>query len=370
MVGAALAAALSSHPKTAHLKVAVLDRQVWDSSGAGYVRYRAADAGRTVMGHVAENSVLQAALMHCLHRPGANVELMWPVSVEGLQLPAYPSASDAGGTQSSSPFAELHLAGGRSLKARLVVGADGARSHTRQLAQMRTMGYSYGQRGLVVSVRTASPNRTAWQRFLPTGPLALLPVRDGYSNVVWSTTPQHARQLEHSTPQELVRALNEPFGQTSAVANLFGAPDSTEPFQLPPMVTEAPGPPPKSFQLVLCQAGKYVRPRLALVGDAAHAVHPLAGQGVNLGFADVAQLTDAIALAVETGTDIGDLQHLETQYERPRQSANMRMAATLDALKRVFQPQNAVFASIRGAGLNLINSAPAVRTKIMEVAMG
>ncbi len=100
------------------------------------------------------------------------------------------------------------------------------------------------------------------------------------------------------------------------------------------------------------------------------AVHPLAGQGVNLGFADVAQLTDAIALAVETGTDIGDLQHLETQYERPRQSANLRMAATLDALKRVFQPQNAVFASIRGAGLNLINSAPAVRTKIMEVAMG
>ena len=89
----------------------------------------------------------------------------------------------AGGTQSSSPFAELHLAGGRSLKARLVVGADGARSQTRQLAQMRTMGYSYGQRGLVVSVRTASPNRTAWQRFLPTGQYAqLMQAR----NIIWS----------------------------------------------------------------------------------------------------------------------------------------------------------------------------------------
>lgn len=195
--------------------------QVWDHGGSGFIRWHAADSGLSRMGVVVENTVLQAALLRAAlgsssgeHTAQAQgVAGVWPAAIRSLDLPPYAptsssgqagglgerAASGGGASSSSSSSCELvgvHLQDGRHLRCRLLVGADGGRSLVRQMAGLRTLGWQYGQRGVVASVSTAAPSHTAWQRFLPTGPLALLPVRDGYSNIVWSTTPEAAAALE------------------------------------------------------------------------------------------------------------------------------------------------------------------------------
>lgn len=345
--------------------------QVWDSTGSGFVQYNAATSSEVTMGHVAENGVIQYALMERL-RP--NVHNMWPATVKALELPPFSPSQQSGTMQSSNAFASLQLEGGPTIKAKLVVGSDGGNSRVRQMAQLRTVSWSYKQRGLVATVATATPNTSALQVFLPNGPLALLPVRDGFSNIVWSTTPAQAAELEAMTPNNFVNAVNMALSggprPSSVLGGMTGARASSAQFEDPPLVTKAVGQPPKSFPLVLCHAGRYVRPRLALIGDAAHTVHPLAGQGVNLGFGDVKALVDAIAHATETGMDIGSMTLLEEDYERPRQQANISMTAALDGLKRVFEPQTGLTARIRSIGLGLLNDVPFAKDKIMQYAMG
>jgi ubiquinone biosynthesis monooxygenase Coq6 len=292
------------------------DMEVWDAGGGGFMRFNAHALARGAMGWVAENAAVASALAREVRAPGSNVELLEGCGIAAAALPPYRGA--LGGE-----LAALRLeGGGREVRARLVVGADGAGARVRQLAGIRTRGREYGQRGVVATVSTAGePNATAWQRFLPTGPLALLPVRDGFSNVVWTTTPQHAAALEAASPAEFGAAVNAaltggahypPRGLAGALGPLEGLArmlgggggGGGEPpagsirsaaFVPPPMVLECVGPAPRSFPLVLRHAGRYVRPRVALVGDAAHAVHPLAGQGVNLGLGDVRALVQAIA---------------------------------------------------------------------------
>ncbi|EIE24634.1 flavin-dependent monooxygenase [Coccomyxa subellipsoidea C-169] len=365
--------------------------QVWDEGGNGCVRYSAGNVGLPNMGYVAENRVLQAALMRRLTH-FENSRLLWPASLEALTLPSYapeahegrPTSSlhlSAGNTlsilemvncrPSTNTLAELRLADGQTFHARLVVGADGARSRTRQLADLRTFSRSYHQRGIVASVRTQQVNDTAWQRFLPTGPLALLPVRGGYSNIVWSTTVQQALALEKATPQEFAFAVNEALnGGSTPARNPLLPFSSAADFTAPPTVFPVDGTVQRSFPLTLAGSGRYVRPRLALVGDAAHVVHPLAGQGVNLGFGDVRALSAALAHAVETGRDPGELALLEEMYEQPRQRENGMMMMALDSLKHIFAPQKGLLASIRGLGLDLINGTPALKERIMKYAMG
>ncbi|KAL0049996.1 hypothetical protein WJX82_002364 [Trebouxia sp. C0006] len=311
--------------------------QVWDSTGSDFVQYDAATSSEVTMGHVAENGVIQYALMQRL-RP--NVYNMWPAIVKALELPPFSPTQQSGTMQSSNAFASLQLEGGSTIKAKLVVGSDGGNSNV----------------------------------FLPNGPLALLPVRDGFSNIVWSTTPAQAAELEAMTPTDFVNAVNMALSggprPSSVLGGMTGARASSAQFEDPPVVTKAVGQPPKSFPLVLCHAGRYVRPRLALIGDAAHTVHPLAGQGVNLGFGDVKALVDAIAHATETGMDIGSMTVLEEEYERPRQQANISMTAALNGLKRVFEPQTGLTARIRSIGLGLLNDVPFAKDKIMQYAMG
>ncbi|KAK9825846.1 hypothetical protein WJX81_003187 [Elliptochloris bilobata] len=422
MVGAAFAALLAANPLTAALRVLMLDRapppealgplppvpglrvstltpasvrlieragawrdvapphsaafktmQVWDSSGSGCVRYSAAEAGEPVMGHVAENDLLQAALLRQLRQPGAGVELLWPAQLEGLHLPKpFSELQRDGGGAAPGALAELGLSGGRRLRARLVVGADGPRSHVRQLADLRTFGWAYGQRGLVATVRPEVANTCAWQRFLPHGPLALLPVRNGYANIVWTTTPRHAAELEAASPEAFADAVNEALqGAPTPARNFFlPAAAAESEFRRPPLVRPASGRGPKSFPLALRASGRYVRSRLALIGDAAHAVHPLAGQGVNLGLADAGALADALAYAVTTGQDVGDEGMLEGAYEAPRQAANGAMLAALDGLKRVFEPQSGLLSGLRGLGLDALNAVPGAKQRIVRYAMG
>ncbi|KAK9803505.1 hypothetical protein WJX73_010743 [Symbiochloris irregularis] len=424
MVGAALAQALRSNPWTSELRLVLLDRQgqpeagrswqgppelrvstvtpasvallqqaqvwtdlqpprsagfnrmqVWDWAGSGYIQYSASEVGLQHMGYVVENSMIQGALLKQLLQPGNTAKLMFKESVSQMTLPPY-SQSGLNG-QSGNALASLQLESGRQVRARLVVGADGAQSHMRSLACLRTSGWAYGQHGVVATVRTDVPHSTAWQRFLPRGPLALLPVRDGLSSVVWTTSPRHARELTSASPLAFALAVNQALsgGATPArnplLAGVRGPGQGSErPFHAPPQVVESVGPSPRSFPLHLRHAGRYVRPRFALVGDAAHAVHPLAGQGVNLGFGDVGALVSTLAHAVEAGRDIGELTLLEEMYERPRQRANVSMMAALDALKRVFVPQTGLLATARGLGLDALNAFPLAKNRVMMYAMG
>jgi ubiquinone biosynthesis monooxygenase Coq6 len=224
--------------------------QVWEFAGPGCIGWQSADVGLPYMGCVVENRMLQAALLRAATAVGSGssgssgggcLDMLCPASVKGLRLPngaagssssssgssneqslsqqlaASSSGSAANSSSSSSSggssLAELELADGSKLQCRLIVAADGARSRVRELAGFRTVGWSYNQRGLVATVATSEPNDTAWQRFLPTGPLALLPVRDGYSNVVWTVTPGMAKQLEAASSSEFAAAVNEALQQ-------------------------------------------------------------------------------------------------------------------------------------------------------------
>ncbi|KAL6752551.1 hypothetical protein V8C86DRAFT_585190 [Haematococcus lacustris] len=352
------------------------------------------------------------------------VEFLWPAQLAALQLPGHNSSSSSSqpgqrsnvagstpgrlggaagaaaagagaglGGNDSQGLVTLTLQCGRVLRSRLVVAADGASSQVRQLAGLRTWGVDYQQRGLVATVRCAGElgcQETAWQRFLPTGPLALLPVRGGLANVVWSTTPDMARQLERLEPEAFASVVNKALnnspaapessalhpaylawavlGRAARAAQRLASPAAR--YVPPPLLQGWLGQPPRSFPLHLRQAGRYVAPRLALIGDAAHAVHPLAGQGVNLGLADAWQLSQALARARQVGQDPGDAVLLEEEYDAPRRRASLAMTASLDGLRQTFAMQSAPFAAARNLGLGLLNAAGPLKTAIMKYASG
>ena len=325
--------------------------QVWESAGNSCIAFEAG-AGAGPLGLVAENAALVAGL-----REGLGCELV-PEGVTGLRREGHSAV-------------ELDLEGGGTLRARLLVGADGGRSRVRGLAGIRTTGWGYGQRGVVATVATSGPpNETAWQRFLPSGPLALLPVRDGYSNVVWSTTPAHARALEAMSRAEFGAAVTEALHQP-ARGNQRGLPLPVgRDYEVPPEVEGVvEGQKAMSFPLHLQHALQYYNPRVALIGDAAHSVHPLAGQGVNLGFADAEALADVLAEAVESGADVGDPNVLR-EYQRRRMPENLGMTALLDTLKRIFAWDSAPLVLARNLGVESLNLLGPLKRRAMRYALG
>jgi len=218
----------------------------------------------------------------------------------------------------------------------LIVAADGAGTTLRALNGIPVSGHSYHQRAIVAHVRTARPHqRTAWQRFLPTGPLAFLPLADGRSSIVWSADRNRASELLALSPPEFAAALTEAGDQVLGACEL---------------ASER-----ASFPLNLQYATEYVRPRFALLGDAAHSVHPLAGQGLNLGLRDVEAL--ARLLATVPATEFGDLRFLR-RYERERKTDNLIAATTFDGLNRLFSNDNPFLGRLRSIGLDAVGRMP------------
>ncbi len=231
----------------------------------------------------------------------------------------------------------------------LLAAADGSDSAVRKLLDLPAAGHGYGQTALVTHVTSALPHAdTAWQRFLPGGPLAFLPLVDGRSSVVWSLPAEEAERLLAAPDAALVEALQTAsagvLGTLSAVAARGG------------------------FPLRALHALKYCRPRVALVGDAAHTVHPLAGQGMNLGLLDAACLAAEIEAALEAGEDPGDLKTLR-RYERERKGDNLRMLLALDGLNRLFRLP-AWAAPLRAAGLGAANASGVAKRALMRHALG
>ena len=311
------------------------DMHVWDATGPGVIHFDAAELGEPDLGHIIENSVIQAALVERL-KEFSNIDYLCPQSLAGFEW------ADDGVT--------VTTATGESMFAGLLVGADGGRSWVREQAGIGVKGWAYDQTAVVCTVETETPHQqTCWQRFMPTGPVAFLPLDDGSSSIVWSTSPEQAEALtamsETDFCQQLGEALDGHLGQVTRVGKR-GA-----------------------FPLRLQHAEQYVRPRLALVGDAAHTIHPLAGQGVNLGLADAATLVQVIQDAVSAREDLGSYAVLR-RYERWRKADNLTMLASMDGFKRLFSNDRLPLRWLRNLGLSITNALPPIKNNIIRYAMG
>lgn len=314
---------------------ALREMHVWDAQGSGAIHFDAAELGEAELGYIIENRVIIAALLERMMQLG-NVDFLCPAAIAALRI--------------DSANATVELAGGGSLTARLVVGADGAHSAVRAGSGIRSHGRSYDQTAIVATVRTARPhNAGAWQVFLPTGPLAFLPLNDGLSSIVWSCDQVRAEELLRLEDQAFMRELSAAFGDR------LGALES---------VSRRVG-----YPLSLAHSDHYIGERIALVGDAAHRVHPLAGQGVNLGLLDAASLAQVLLDAMADKKDIGARAVLR-RYERWRKGDNLAMLAVTDAFKRGFGSQRWPLVPLRNAGMGLADRLGPVKQLIMRHAVG
>jgi len=308
------------------------DMHVWDEGGSADIHFNANDIQRSNLGHIVENFVIQTSLYEVL-RQKSNVKWFLPEHISNVIV--------------LQDHAEVELDSGTVISAKLVVGADGGRSTIRNLAEITYTEKSYQQMGLVALVETERPHEnTAWQRFLSTGPLALLPLDSGRCSIVWSVSEDYADELmklnEHEFADALTQASNMQLGNITLKSNCA------------------------AFPLVSGQADSMVQPRIALVGDAAHALHPLAGQGANLGFTDAAVLADVLEYAER---DIGSLKILR-KYERARVGETQIMQSAMDAFMAAFGSKNNAMVTARNVALRTADSIQPVKKFFMKHAMG
>ncbi len=314
---------------------------VWQGAGGAYgprsIHFDAAEMGRAELGHIVEHDALRDALTRRA-ATAPNIELAYGCEARALSP----------GRQRLS----IHFEDGRVLAARLVVGADGAQSWLRHALRVPVNEHSYRQRALVTHVRSrASHREVAWQCFTPQGPLALLPLADGRYSVVWSTADRVTTELMALDDATLSAHLSD------AMAPVPG-----------PLEVVAPR---ATFPLAARHARRYTGARFALIGDAAHQVHPLAGQGINLGLLDAAVLAGSVLghLGAEGGTDPGDVRALR-RYERGRKGANQRTLAAMDALNALFDQAHPWRAGFAGSGMGVVDRLPAVKRMLAAQAMG
>ncbi|MGH8504451.1 MAG: UbiH/UbiF/VisC/COQ6 family ubiquinone biosynthesis hydroxylase [Stenotrophobium sp.] len=304
--------------------------RVWDEHPESALQFDAAELAVPELGHIVENSLMLDALWRKLEL----VPRYLNACVKGLVV-----EDDA---------ARLTLADGRAIAAKLVLAADGAESQLRLWAGIECLRWNYPQQAVVCHVKTERPHGgVASQRFLPEGPLAFLPLADGRSSIVWSAT--HAEELLALNDADFCNRL------AAAVQFQFGAILGT---------TRR-----VAYPLRLLHASRYVQPRLALVGDAAHVVHPLAGQGVNMGLADAAALVDVIVEARKRSADIGALRGLK-RYERTRKADNLEMLAMTDGLHRAFGHRSAAWDRLRNAGMSAVNRLTPLKNLLARRAAG
>ena len=314
---------------------------VWEASGPGQIRFNAGEAGRAALGYVAENWLVQELLQQrLLELP--NVTLFESCGVASVSLPALGGPAPA----------LVTLAQGETLKTLLLACCDGAASPVARLAGLGgRVGWKYGQQALVCAVQLAEGtlSSTAFQRFLPGGPvLALLPMFDNYASVVWSTTPAHARLLAALPEADFLTHLQRAFVAPLASPSLIGSwvASLSSPAPTIPAIERVAGPR-ASFPLQASQASSYVGSRVALVGDAAHTMHPLAGQGFNLGLADVECLARLVGDSVRDGQDIGGHIVL-SEYESSRFKENAVAVLGVDSLHKIFSVNWEPFVLARG----------------------
>ncbi len=308
--------------------------RVWDAASGAEFGFDAALLDRDGLGWIVENNLVQSALWQAL--AAAGVECRAPVVV--------------GAPVHESGRVRVSLDDGSTLAARLLIAADGRDSPLRAAVGIASRGRDYGQRAVVAHLDVERPHAdTAWQRFLPGGPLALLPLADGRVSLVWSLPEAEAAR---------VLALDD--------ADFCTAVGVGSDFRLGCVLATTPR---AAFALRLGVAERFAATRLLLLGDAAHAVHPLAGQGINLGLRDVAELVAMLGAARAAGTDIGADSVLR-RYARRRRSADTLDAYGFDAIARVFAIDAEPWATLRGFGMRALDRLPALKRRLAAHAAG
>jgi 2-octaprenylphenol hydroxylase len=312
--------------------------RVWDGAddpdAPSTLRFDADEFAIRQLGFIVENLLIQDSILRVLDRTDVSLRFDAPIQAIDSKGQSY----------------RLQLEDGRELEADLLVGADGARSFVRESAGIAVMRRPYAQTAFVTHLQPQQPHgATARQRFLEDGPLGMLPLADGRISVVWSTTPEIARQAMNADEAELgamlTEASDEVLGQLTAAG------------------------PRGTFPLCAQHARNYVLPRLALIGDAAHAVHPLAGQGANLGLADASALSTVIEEAIRKGEHPGDRPVLR-RYERARKGANATMLHLMTGLNQLFAAASPTLGELRRAGMRLFNVSGPLRERAVRVALG
>ncbi len=312
---------------------------VWDAEGTGRIDFDSAELGLPALGTLVENSAVTAALAACVRR-APDIEVLAPRRLEGARRVADEIV--------------VTLDDGTHCSASLTVGADGALSPLRDLLGFATREWSYRQRAIVATVETARHHAdTAWQRFLPTGPLALLPLPDSegrhYCSIVWSLDDDEVDAVLALADSDFCVALGD------AAEHCLGE-----------ILASSPR---AAFPLRQRHAIQYVEPGVALVADAAHTIHPLAGQGINLGLADVDELARVVLEARQRGLPPGALSVLQ-RYQRRRKGSNLAMMAAMDGFRHLFGSRRLPLRWLRNVGLRQADALPAVKKRLMRHAMG
>lgn len=309
---------------------------VWDENGLGEINFDSSAICQPTMGYIISHQLIVDALQEKL-LDLENVRCIWSVS------PAF--------IKDESDAMVLETEDGLQFRSKLVVAADGNHSKLRSLANINYHKTDYKQSALACIVTTQYPHgEVARQRFLKRGPLAFLPMVDpNQSAIVWSSSPDHIERLQACDKPDFHFELAEAF------ANELGEiKESTDRLKFP---------------LSRAQAEQYVKPRIALIGDSAHTVHPLAGLGANLGLLDAAALAETVVESSERGRDPGRLQVLR-RYERWRKGENHSMMYLLDGFKHLFENQTQSVQWLRNFGLDIVDSLPIAKHAIMKRAMG
>ncbi|CAB1330892.1 unnamed protein product [Coregonus sp. 'balchen'] len=379
MVGTAMACSLAMDPNLEEKKILLLEagnKKVRDKVPDAYsTRVSSISPGSATllsdglitfdkenlqdeMAYIVENDIIVAALTKQLENLSDQVRVQYKTKVVTYTWPKSHQVAE------SIPWVQVTLANGQTLQTKLLIGADGPNSMVRQEAGIPTVKWNYDQSAVVAVLHLSEPteNNVAWQRFLPTGPIAMLQLSDTESSLVWSTSHRHAEEPQQLDEESFVDAINSAFWSNEnhselveTAGSLFRTdlsvlmPSAGSARQLPPSVARIG---PKSrvmFPLGMGHASEYIRHRVALIGDAAHRVHPLAGQGANLGFGDVACLTQVLSQAAFNRKDLGAMQHL-LEYETERQRHNLPMMAAIDLMKRLYSTNAAPVVLLRTFG--------------------
>lgn len=308
---------------------------VWDADSTGVLHFDVADTEFSELGHIVENRVTVAALWDKLETL-TSATVICPAIVSDLQ-------TDTQGTL-------VYLEDGQKLETDLLIAADGRDSALRQIAGIQTTGWEYKQDGLVATITSEKNHQfTAWQRFLPEGPLAFLPLKNGQCSIVWTLSHQTAQAYVDLSEEDFLQALEQASGGV-----------------LGKMLTIGPR---GAFPLRFQYAKHYTAEHFALIGDAAHAMHPLAGQGANAGLLDAAAIAELIVNAEQTGRPVGS-QKLLREYERWRKGDNLAMMSSMDVINKLYTAQNKGFRQLRGTGMGWVNHSAWIKNYFNRYAMG
>ncbi|KAA8903579.1 hypothetical protein FN846DRAFT_780004 [Sphaerosporella brunnea] len=356
--------------------------KVWDGVSGSRITFDAdLQDGASTIAYMCENNNLTSSLLSRISQLGEGIDILDKTRVEKISY-----GEDTGELDLRS-WPVVTVSSGKQLAARLLVGADGANSPVRTFADIESRGWDYGRHGVVATLNLSEEQlgeKTAFQRFLPTGPVAMLPLPGPHASLVWSTTPENAVALKSMSPTDFAAMVNAAFRLShvdldyifanvkTGIANEVAWREKNtafDPWRVPATVTGVQEKTVASFPLKMRHADSYISERVALIGDAAHTVHPLAGQGLNQGIGDVRSLIKALEYAVQHGQDIGSVLSLEPYYSE-QYLKNHVMLGVVDKLHKLYATTSAPVVVARSLGLDLVDKLGPLKKFFMAQAAG